>query len=296
MATADAQRSAVERMRSRVLNAPKLSMSQIHKLTARIPLVKGPFTHEQVSLPAPDEVDLEERLWEVVEHLRVEGEKIEKPRYSRILNAEWTDPSPRGDVVGDWTFSLPSNTRNTNTDILLGEPWLQADFPPDSIWPTDPPRGEAFCDPTALCHPLISSAMCSDWTGAPLMWICCGEETIADSIMLIAQTAARQGVRVDFTQYEGMPHNFPRSVETLPQALHAYDSWAAACTTSVCGGQTGDSRAAVFGLGELKPAHLDVRRLTNLARDQAFEMMKMGRAKKMANIFTGRGLGQPSRI
>ena len=88
-------------------------------------------------------------------------------------------------VAGDWTLSLPSNQRHLNTDILVGEPWLQPDFPPDSIWPTDPPRGEAFCHPTALCHPLISPTLCRDWTGAPPMWICSGEEVLADSMMLI---------------------------------------------------------------------------------------------------------------
>ena len=198
-------------------------------------------------------------------------------------------------VVGDWTFSLPSNQRHLNTDILVGEPWLQPDFPPDSIWPSDPPRGEAFCHPTALCHPLISPALCRDWTGASPMWICSGEETLADSMMLIVQTAARQGVSVDFAQYKGMPHVFPWLMRELPQATHAYDNWAAACTTFVHGRQA-SGKAAVFGLGDLKPHDLDVRNLVSLTHDEAFEMMKLGRARKIRNVFTGSLKNRPSRM
>lgn len=189
-------------------------------------------------------------------------------------------------IVGDWTFSLPSNTRNASTDFLLGEPWLQPDFPPDSVWPTDPPRGEAFSYPDALCHPLISPVLCRDWTGAPPLWICSGEEVLADSMMLIAQTAARQGVSVEFVQYEGMPHVLPLSMGKLPQAAHSYDNWAAACTVIVNGGQA-SGKGTAFGLGDLKPRDLDVRNLVSLTHDEAYELMKKGRTRKMRDSYTG---------
>ena len=127
------------------------------------------------------------------------------------------------------------------------------------------------------------------------MWICSGEEVLADSMMLIAQTAARQGVSVDFAQYDGMPHVFPWLMGELPQATHAYDNWAAACTTFVRGRQA-SGKAAVFSFGDLKPHELDVRNLVSLTHDEAFKMMKVGRARKTGNVFTGSLKNHPCRM
>ena len=127
------------------------------------------------------------------------------------------------------------------------------------------------------------------------MWICSGEETLEDSMMLIAQTAARQGVSVEFAQYEGMPHVFPWSMGKLPQATHAYDNWAAACTAILRGRQI-NSKATVFRLGDLKSHHLDVQNLINLTHEEAFEMMKLGRARKTKNVYTGSAKNCPSRL
>ena len=189
-------------------------------------------------------------------------------------------------ITGDWTFSLPSNQRHADTDIIVGEPWLAPDFPVDAVWPSYPPRGEAFCYPSALSHPLISPVLCRDWTDAPPMWICAGEETLVDSMMLIAQTAAKQGVPVEFLQYEGMPHVFARSLGRLPQAMHCYEKWAEACKNFVTK-RSASTKATFFRLGNLRPHELNPIKLINMSHDEARELMRGGRERKTKNVFEG---------
>ena len=104
MSTVAAQKAAVDKSRTRFLNAPKASMLQHQELTAKGSRVKGPFRTEQVSVPAPSEQNLWEQLWGIVSDLRVDGEIIERPDYTHALGGEWTDllvppppRTPRGD-------------------------------------------------------------------------------------------------------------------------------------------------------------------------------------------------------
>jgi hypothetical protein len=81
-------------------------------------------------------------------------------------------------------------------------------FPPDSVWPVNPPRRELFCDESAMCHPLVSPIAVMDWKGSPPVFICCGEELLEDEDKVVAQRLAREGVATVCEQYEGMPHVF----------------------------------------------------------------------------------------
>lgn len=103
MSPVAAQKAAVDKSRTRFLNAPKASMLQHQERTARGSPVKGPFRTVQVSVPAPSEQNLWEQLWGIVSDLRVDGETIERPDYAHALGGEWTDflvaetPRTRGD-------------------------------------------------------------------------------------------------------------------------------------------------------------------------------------------------------
>ena len=92
MSTAAAQKAAMDKFRSWFLNAPRTSMLQQQELTARGSSLKGPCRTEQVSVPAPNELDLCEQLWEVVSDMRMDGETIDKPHYAQVSGGEWTDP------------------------------------------------------------------------------------------------------------------------------------------------------------------------------------------------------------
>ena len=140
-------------------------------------------------------------------------------------------PSGIGILSGycDQSDSMPSRVGTKRVDYS-GERifYTMPSFPPDEIWPTQPPRYSAYCEGVALCHPLISPTNAKDWSGAPPMWFACGEESVLDSNKAIARRAARQGISVKWEEHTGMPHIFPLlpGLEDTPQAGFCLNSWA----------------------------------------------------------------------
>lgn len=133
-------------------------------------------------------------------------------------------------LAGDLTQALPSWTVNGQVDILRdAPPTAQPSFPSDSVWPSNPPRYDPYCDDALLSHPLVAPATTVDWKGAPPFWIACGEERLADSSKIIAQTAASQGVLVLWEQYQAMPHTWALIFPKWPQSIRCMASWAHAC-------------------------------------------------------------------
>ena len=134
-------------------------------------------------------------------------------------------------AVTDYTLSLPSWRRNAHLDIWEEEsgPFLRPDFPADEIWPSTPPRADPYCSAAALTHPLVSPCLAPSWAGGPPMWFAMGEERLYDGTALIAQTAVREGVRVQWAEYEAMPHSWPLLLPRLPHAAHCFEAWGAAC-------------------------------------------------------------------
>lgn len=135
------------------------------------------------------------------------GKEVELPLPAGLaLNSAWLDI----------TRALPSIEENAKYDYLP-PPSQTANvrFPPCPIWPTEPPRAELYCEGSAMCHPLVSPLAAKSWEGSPPVFLCCGEEMLADEGKVFAQRAARQGVTVVFEQYEAMPHCFALMLEGL---------------------------------------------------------------------------------
>ena len=106
-------------------------------------------------------------------------------------------------IPGETLVKLPSCHRFYYPDFISGGPsYFLPDYPADSVWPTNPPRAEVHVDASALLHPLLCPYTVTDWRGYPPIFVSCGEERLADSNLIIAQQAARQGVVVRFLQYE----------------------------------------------------------------------------------------------
>ena len=62
------------------------------------------------------------------------------------------------------------------------------------------------------------------------MWFACAsEERGLDGNKVVASQAARSGVGVTWTEYEGMPHEFAILLGSVPQAKHCFEAWARAC-------------------------------------------------------------------
>ena len=130
----------------------------------------------------------------------------------------------------DLCDALPS-WQNNNKDILLPVwPALLPGYPTDDIWPSKPPREHPYTTAANLDHELVSPAAVKDWKGAPPMWFACSsEERGLDGNKVVASQAARSGVPVQWTEYEGMPHEFAILMGYLPQAKHCFSAWATAC-------------------------------------------------------------------
>jgi hypothetical protein len=63
------------------------------------------------------------------------------------------------------------------------------------------------------------------WRGSPPVFIVCGEELLEDEDKVMAKRLAREGVKVVWEQYEGMPHDFGVVLSGHPTANISVDRW-----------------------------------------------------------------------
>ena len=132
----------------------------------------------------------------------------------------------------DNTRCMPSVVKNAQYDYLPPPMSNEAisHFPSDDVWPTDPPRGDLYCELNMLCHPLVSPLAARDWRGSCPLWFAYGQEMLVDEGKSIASLAAKQGVKVVWEQYEAMPHCFSMIFEQLEGARRCFKNWASFCT------------------------------------------------------------------
>ncbi|KAL9604217.1 MAG: hypothetical protein Q9219_000615 [cf. Caloplaca sp. 3 TL-2023] len=156
---------------------------------------------------------------------------------------EFPLPLPAGlatlSFAGDTLNSLPSYTLNRVNDLYLEIPWSLPNYPACELWPTDPPRPHIYAATSSYAHPFITPAMTHDCQGMPPMWFAVGEEQFIDASRAVAQRAARQGVQVDWVQFQAMPHCFaalPGLNRTL-QAKACMKKWATFCKMCVVKGK-----------------------------------------------------------
>jgi acetyl esterase/lipase len=141
----------------------------------------------------------------------------------------------------DISRSLPSVIRNSRYDIIappsenLSIP--HPNFPPDSIWPTAPPRVETYCEATMVDHPLVSPLATHKylWDGAPPVYLSVGWESLLDEAEVFARRVYAAGGTVGFDGYEGMPHCFSM-IPWNRAGRSAFANWAAFCKQAVRGG------------------------------------------------------------
>ena len=188
-------------------------------------------------------------------------------------------------AVGELTNSLPSYKRNASADVFPDIlPYIQPGFPPCKIWPSEPPRGNLYCDAPTLCHPLASPMASKDWTGSPPIFFASGQEMIVDAVKVIAQTAFNQGTTVVFQEYEAMPHIFLWTCAGSPQSEKCWNDWTNFCK-AIRQGKTVACRAVLVEPKGLHERELDISRLTPLTADEACSMIR--EAVKGMRSFTG---------
>ena len=187
----------------------------------------------------------------------------------------------------DISRGLPSWCSEEEYDILGRDlpPPLSAEFPACSVWPTDPPRGEIYCDLSALCHPLVSPTAAPDWTGSPPMLIVCGEERASDSNKVIAQRAQSQGVRIVWEQYEAMPHTFMTLLDRTAHSILCFEHWAEFCRAVVANPDSVETSGNCIRVETLRSTAVDMENLTKLTVEDALSMMNAQKATR--RVWTG---------
>ena len=183
----------------------------------------------------------------------------------------------------DMTRCMPSISRNAQYDYL--PPPITRDkaatFPHCEIWPTDPPRGDLYCNTSMLCHPLVSPLAAEDWTGSCPLWMGYGEEMLVDEGKVIAAKAAKQGVAVVWEQFEAMPHCFGMLLEGLDVSKRLFKDWAAFCE-AVSGGTNKkvQTRGTWFAAKTGKEKGMDVEGLGDWDNERVKEKMETARAAR----------------
>ncbi|OAF99153.1 uncharacterized protein CC84DRAFT_419607 [Paraphaeosphaeria sporulosa] len=95
----------------------------------------------------------------------------------------------------DLASCLPSWNENREFDIWSESAlYVKPGFPVDAIWPSNPPREELYCGASFFAHPMVSPCTTKSWVDSPPLWFGVGQERLADSAMVVAQTAASDGV------------------------------------------------------------------------------------------------------
>lgn len=116
------------------------------------------------------------------------------------------------------------------------------------------------------------------------MWFGVGQERMADSCKLIAQTAAREKVIVWWDQYEGMPHCWPFIFPKMEHSKHGFARWGKACK-DMAEGRVGECRGTWMEVEGLEERKVDLKSLIELSPEEAKGMIKE-KAKGMP-IFYG---------
>lgn len=135
------------------------------------------------------------------------------------LNSAWAD----------LTASMPSVTTNLKFDYL---PPLGAEhdrfqhIKPCKVWPASPERVDLYCEGPQLLHPLVSPLAAQDWRGSCPVWFGYGEECLVDEGRGVAGLMAKQDVKVEWWEFDAMPHCFCMVLIGTPISRLCYNKWA----------------------------------------------------------------------
>ena len=183
----------------------------------------------------------------------------------------------------DMTRAMPSISYNAQYDYLPPPISREtaATFPHCDIWPTDPPRGDLYCDTTMLAHALVSPLAADDWSGSCPLFFAYGEEMLADENKNIAAKAAKQGVRVVSEQWEAMPHCFGLIFLGTPMSKKCFRDLTEFCK-EVVKGKDIETRGVWFAAKSQEEMEVDVRGLAVIPDEEV--KVRMENAKEARHM------------
>jgi acetyl esterase/lipase len=197
----------------------------------------------------------------------------------------------------DITRSFPSISGNAEFDYLPGPNMDDAvsEFPADDIWPTNPPRGDLFCDLSLLDHPLVSPVAAPDWSQSPPLWMCAGREMLYDEVVSVASRAAQQGVKVQFEMYEAMPHCFQLLMPWRANSERCFADWGEFARRCVEDPQSLKTVGRVVKAKGGPDDSLDVASLSNIDLAEAKRLIKEAKIRRLKGYEKeGKAMPKPS--
>lgn len=224
----------------------------------------------------------------------------------RFHNQNISVPFPAGAATHscwmDLTRCMPSYSTNAPYDFLPPPRRRGAvhNFPACDIWPTDPLRGDIYCDTSMLCHPLVSSLAARNWQGSCPLWFGYGQEMTLDEGRAVATRAARQGVSVVWEEWEAMPHCFVTMLQHLPAGQKCIAQWAAFCEQVVGKGGTGgidtarvQTKGTWYAAKTGKEEPVDVKSFEGLSDDEIMQRMNAARAGRLLEPLPAKNIVSP---
>ncbi|KAK3203392.1 hypothetical protein GRF29_112g1159194 [Pseudopithomyces chartarum] len=198
------------------------------------------------------------------------GKDVETPLPAGLaLSSPWIDitralPSIEGLAKYDY-LPPPSHTAGMN-------------YPPDDVWPTNPPRADLYCETEALMHPLVSPVAAMDWRNAPPMFFGLGEEMLRDEDAILARRLHAQGVTVRWREFEAMPHCFAMMLDSLPASTTFFEEYTKFCS-EVVEGKVTSSDAEKLAAKTLKRENLQFEDVTDITDEDVVKYMKEGQSR-----------------
>jgi acetyl esterase/lipase len=212
--------------------------------------------------------------------VRFYGQEIEVPLPGGVAcSSAWVD----------LTRTMPSIETNHKWDYLpaINRSSMNSQFPECSIWPSNPRREDIYCDATMMVHPFASplASKGSDWEGSPPIYLFYGQEMLTDEGKYLARKLARQGIAVEWEEYEAMPHCFSMLISGTPTSNQAMNSWAG-FIARVGKGERIETRGRHYSAPGLVETLVDVRNLGDLTESELDERMST-EAKRRGGLATG---------
>ncbi|KAL8656068.1 MAG: hypothetical protein Q9210_000506 [Variospora velana] len=170
--------------------------------------------------------------------------------------------------------TMPSWAANFEYDTVPPDPpGYDAGFPADEVWPSNPARGNYYCETSMLYHPLVCAIAANNWHGCPPIYMAIGsKERVVDGAKYVAQQIAIQGVPTLWDEYELMPHNWPMGFPNHALSEKCYRSWANACSYFADGRNI--QTHGIFTALDSQVRELEVTKLTSMSTEEVGRLMR----------------------
>ena len=202
-----------------------------------------------------------------------------KPPTIRFHGKDVEVPLPAGVApISGWydvARAMPSISTNAKYDYLPppASNEFMAHFPKCELWPTNPPRGDIYCDVSMFRHPLVSPIAARDWAGTCPIRMSYGTEMLLDEGKVLAKRIANQGGIVLWEEYEAMPHCFNMIFENLKASIICFES-TAKFMIDVVEGKPVKTSGRFIAAKTLKETIVDVKNLDAPSDEEVDQRMK----------------------